>query len=733
MTKLKKSDSVFRDAEFIWLKGMEDTVNAYADFHETVEKKPGAEYLLYITADSDYALYVNGAFCEGGQYADYPDAYKVYDRLNITDFLKDGTNEIVITGYCQKEDSSTYRRGTSGVMYAFTENGETICVSNVRTRVNQNPHYVSGPVSRVSGQLSFSFEYSFPEKEVPVGEAVATRSFDELYERPIRKLEIRERRPITPVVCGSFKERFPNANPGDRMQYAYLGYEERLRYGERRSKDGGVYLKKGEEADGVYAIYDVGREEAGLITLDLSLPCDAEFIVGWGEHLDDLRPRTGIGGRCFAARFDGKAGRTSFVHPFKRSGCRYISIQIYAPEATVYYAGITPTDYPVAEEVPFRCADHMHNEIYETCKRTLLMCMHEHYEDCPWREQALYTMDSRNQMLCGYYAFHEFEFAKSAIRLMALSIREDNMLELCSPARVSITIPCFSAVFSIQLWEYYLYSGDLEFAREMAPVAERVCREFMRRTDVNGLLKIFKEDIYWNFYEWQDDLDGVIGKEDSDDELTWDLPLCGFISMAYRSLSKLFTAFGDAAKAAEFSAAAEKLNRAAHEAFYDAEKGRYFTKIPAGPSVAERKPYHLSQLANALAVCSGICPEDEIDRVLHNLAYDPELLTVTLSHSIFRYDALMKRPETYARFVFDDAAKVYGYMLQHNATTFWETIRGGDDFGYAGSMCHGWSAVPIYLYFRYAAGIAPSAPGVMEKRPLPETLTGLYELEADWK
>ncbi len=40
-------------------------------------------------------------------------------------------------------------------------------------------------------------------------------------------------------------------------------------------------------------------------------------------------------------------------------------------------------------------------KIYDVSIYTLKCCMHEHYEDCPWREQALYTMDSRNQMLCG--------------------------------------------------------------------------------------------------------------------------------------------------------------------------------------------------------------------------------------------------------------------------------------------------------------------------------------------
>lgn len=35
-------------------------------------------------------------------------------------------------------------------------------------------------------------------------------------------------------------------------------------------------------------------------------------------------------------------------------------------------------------------------------------------------------------------------------------------------------------------------------------------------------------------------------------------------------------------------------------------------------------------------------------------------------------------------------------MLDDGATTFWETELGADDFGGAGSLCHGWSAIPIY-------------------------------------
>ena len=46
----------------------------------------------------------------------------------------------------------------------------------------------------------------------------------------------------------------------------------------------------------------------------------------------------------------------------------------------------------------------------------------------------------------------------------------------------------------------------------------------------------------------------------------------------------------------------------------------------------------------------------------------------------------------------DELDRDYLYMLRHGATTFWETIEGSEDFSDAGSLCHGWSALPIYYY-----------------------------------
>ena len=43
----------------------------------------------------------------------------------------------------------------------------------------------------------------------------------------------------------------------------------------------------------------------------------------------------------------------------------------------------------------------------------------------------------------------------------------------------------------------------------------------------------------------------------------------------------------------------------------------------------------------------------------------------------------------------------YKMMLDNGATATWETIDGAKAFENAGSLCHGWTAIPIIYYHRY--------------------------------
>lgn len=700
--------NIFDNANWIWLDGY-DSVNTYVTFYDKVSiSTVSGAYTLYLSVDTNYALYINDKFVDMGQYSDYP-FDKVYDKLDVTEYIQNGENKIVIDCWHQGEDTSTERGEKAGLIYVLTNNNSIIDKSSADTMAVPNARYRMGnEVEYVSGQLGRTFCYdSTVCLSIPTPCTITDKPLPKKV-RPIKKLVIGDNEPACITVRGTFTEE-KGRSVGEKMQYASLAFEEQSNT--KIPCKEGITLDYNGKDDGVFAVIDTGAENAGILSLDIEVPTEAKILVAWGEHLEDLRVRSFIGGRNFCASYTAHAGRNVFVHPFRRLGMRYMQIHIYAASAKIYYAGIRTTNYPLEHDVVFTCADNLHNKIHEVCKRTLLMSMHEHYEDCPWREQALYTMDSRNQMLCGYYVFKEFDFAKASLRLMAQSIRDDNMLELCSPARVSITIPSFSAIYLTQVYEYLKYSDDKDFVTEMLPYMKRIADEFIRRTNTEtGLIKCFTEAHYWNFYEWQDGLSGSISGDVSEENVTYDAPLCCFVSFGLRALSNIYGILGNISDSEYYHAAHVKLNDAVNKYFWDEERGAYASFI----NVRGEKS-HYAELTNALAVYADSACGERLDKVLFNLK-ENKLLEVTLSHSIFKYEALMRKPEEYARYVFKDIARQWGHMLYNNATTFWETIKGASDFGNAGSLCHGWSAIPIYFYHKYAVN-------------MDGTHTGLYECE----
>ena len=72
---------LFQNAKYIWCAGLEDTPNSYVNCYETLQVTPGRTYKLYITAHTDYSLWIDGKLITFGQFADYPDQVKIYDEV----------------------------------------------------------------------------------------------------------------------------------------------------------------------------------------------------------------------------------------------------------------------------------------------------------------------------------------------------------------------------------------------------------------------------------------------------------------------------------------------------------------------------------------------------------------------------------------------------------------------------------------------------------------------------
>ena len=138
----------------------------------------------------------------------------------------------------------------------------------------------------------------------------------------------------------------------------------------------------------------------------------------------------------------------------------------------------------------------------------------------------------------------------------------------------------------------------------------------------------------------------------------------------------------------------DKMKKAVKERFFDKERGEFFI------SDRDKKS---SQLVTALAILAGLGDKADAEKMLAG-----KQVAASLSTKAYVYDALLK-VGGYEQYIIDDIKRVYGKMLEAGATTVRETEQGAADFGGAGSLCHGWSAVPIYYFCRILKKKARSA------------------------
>jgi len=696
-------------ADWIWNESA-GTLNSYVRFIHEFEVKETRGIRILISADTDYAVYVNGQLAGYGQYDDYP-FYKVYDEICIDPLIKKGRNRLCIHGYYQGVGSFQYYKADAGIIFAVLCGEQVLAFSGENTWSSPCPAYENGAMENISPQLSFTFKYDasredgwldFSYEAGNWGKSTVVNKNRNLHPRPVKRLITENRTASRLCAQGLFVRDKGDWDIGLIMQRDYLSARRITEISDWKKDE--VVLPGPEpfcikqeltQGKGVYLLFDLGREEAGLLDMEVETAEGTVFEIGYGEHLDDLRVRSYVGARNFACRFVSKEGRQSFTHYFKRLGCRYVQLNIsnIRSDIKIFYAGLLPVRYPLSRQ-PVNIEDKLHRKIYEVAVRTLELCMHEHYEDCPWREQALYAMDSRNQALCGYYCFNEADFPESCIRLLALSLREDGLLELCAPARAPITIPSFTFIWIMELYEFWIHSQRTEFIREMFKTVEKICSSALERVE-SGLIPCYGDTGYWNFYEWAEGLDGTPIQRTEALEKRFDAPLNMLLVISLNSAAKLAEAIGQERLSRYWAEWTDKLRKAIREHFYDPRSGLYYTYIKDGEG------YHLSELTQALAVCSGCAKGMEADRLREVLADENNgLVRITLSYRAFKYDALLMDIGRYKQWVLDDISEIWGSMLFHGATSFWETEKGAGDFDDAGSMCHGWSAIPVYYYHK---------------------------------
>ncbi|MBO5779327.1 MAG: hypothetical protein J6R82_07155 [Clostridia bacterium] len=619
---------MIHQANWIWISDAPQP-EEYAEFHLPFCYH-GGKILLQIAAESDYLAELNGQTVGFSQYAGYP-FEKYYDTLDLTSLCRRGENLLILTVRYEGLNSACRIDDGAGVIFALTCDEEPIVLSGGETLGGLSRRCLQHQRRHITGQLGYTSSMCTPAEPISLSPCtVQTRSCI-LTPRPIAKTE------LLPPVAG---KRLP---------------------------------VEGE-------IYDLGREEAGYLTLTVRADRAAMVKIAYGEHLADGCVRWQIHGRDFSLDFHCLPGENRFTQHFVRIAGRYL--QVFAPEGvTVEEIALLPALYPLTERPLPALPEPLDIAIYQTAVRTLRLCMNLHYEDCPWREQALYVLDSRNQMLAGYYAFRETEFARASLSLIGKGVRPDGMLELTYPAIHTPAIPFFSAMYPVAVWEYLEHTDDLSLPREVMSTMEGILSFLQVQIGENGLITNPPAP-YWNFYEWSLGSDGAgeLGNPASR-PARQDLILnCAYI-YSVEHFARICKQLG---LSCSYDATSVKAAIRTH--FWREEEGLFV----AG-SLQEGI---YTQLGNAFALLIGLGDS----RTVEALKRDGRLVPATLSMLGYVYDALLAADPCGKDFVRTDIREKWGSMLKRGATSFWETILGEADFGGAGSLCHGWSALPIYYW-----------------------------------
>lgn len=726
-------ESEIKNSTWIWLPQKTAVKHQYVCFRKSFTLlNPQKTATFDISADSDFILYVNGAEVGRGQFSDYP-AEKTFTRFDIAEKLKSGNNCIAVLAYYRGEDFSEHRAGMPGLIVVLNTGDEKI-FSDGTWKCLQHPAFTSGDMPKVTTQQGFTSFFDAREdfpwtksgfadggwENAKIQSPAESGFWKKITPRPVPILQVDKPIAATLLTQGNFLREKEYLTFAETMSNdALVAMRENIVFTKSETPaDANSHLclsgdlasgtsiqlnMPADDFDGAFFIVDFGGEEAGLLHFDIEAQAGTVIDIGHGEHVHDGRIRTRLGGRNFADRYICREGRNIYTLPFRRIGGRYLQIHVsnYSQPLKINYFGLKPLSLSGIEDCEFRSSDKLAEKIHGISVRTLKCCMHEHYEDTPWREQSLYAFDGRNQALYGYYAFGNYDFAATSFELLGRGIRNDGLLELCAPAKIPITIPMFSLVWITALAEHWMHSGNsILFDRFSAQIKNMLDMVFARKDRKSGLYLTPVSPECWHFYEWVPGLD----KEFAPGCRNLDAPYNLFLHESLRAYSQMLRMSGDNQEAEEIEAKSHDLGHAIAKTFWDGEKQCMSSFVSDG------KHSGCHQLVQCLTLNEKVLDIEREKLLVGNLS-NPDIQEMTLSSMLYLVRALMNRDAGSRKLISSVIQENWGKMVLSGASTCWETIEGEADFEGAGSLCHGWSALPVYYYHAYVLGIKPLEPG----------------------
>jgi len=368
---------------------------------------------------------------------------------------------------------------------------------------------------------------------------------------------------------------------------------------------------------------------------------------------------------------------------------RYLRLTIktqYQPLTIDELQGIY-TGYPFERKARFDAGSPELDKILDTGWRTARLCAHETYMDCPYYEQLQYAGDTRIQALVSLYMTGDGRLMRNALDLLDSSRTAEGATYSRAPSRLQQYIPPFSLWWIGMLHDYWMYRDDPSFVARMLPGVRAVLWFFAARQQAGGSLGRMP---WWNFVDWTKEWRrGVPPALEGGNSAPLDLQLL----LAYQWAAEMEAVLGNKALAEEDRQAAAQLRESVRHLYWDASR-RLFADTP------EKHEY--SQQANALAVLAGVSEGAHARDLIDRVAGDESLVQCSIYFRHYLH-AAMNKAGAGDRYL--EMLGPWRTMLGRGLTTWAESADP------TRSDCHAWGASPNYELFRTVLGIDSAAPG----------------------
>ncbi|MDO5479226.1 MAG: family 78 glycoside hydrolase catalytic domain, partial [Clostridia bacterium] len=445
----------------------EELKNNSCRFKKTFLAAQSKCYKIRISADDYYKLYVNGKFVCQGPAPAYEDNY-YYNEADITPFIIDGENLVAVEVYYQGCNNRVWNSADNrqGMIADIYENDKFI--------FGTDESWVYSYAKEYSGSPSIGYKTQYTEN-IDFNKADSSWKTD-------LNLSGTEKALINEKDDHKFTSCVPTVS---------------------------VYTLKPESINklGVgHYIIDMGKEYTGQLHFTLKGKKDEKVILRHGEELnEDGTVRFDMRCNCRYEEVLTLSGETDETDFYDYKAFRYAEIISESDSVIEDSIEMIVRHHKFDDEGFYiKSSEPLLEDIWKICAQALKIGVQEGYLDCPSREKGQYLGDFVVSGLAHMYLTGDSEMYKKTLREFALSSKISEGIMAVAPGSFMQEIADFSLLYPKAVYNYFKYTNDTEFIKEILPVLDGLLEYFKGYENERGLLEGVVEK--WNLVDWPDNL-----------------------------------------------------------------------------------------------------------------------------------------------------------------------------------------------------------------------------------